>query len=100
MTPARAALLIAERRLVERVHQLNETGQECSAEFVTVAQALALVVGQLREDRGELLTTAQAAERLNISPKTLRKRAAAGAIAAPVRLAKRGPSALRWRAQA
>lgn len=97
MTPARAALLIAERRLVERVHQLDEVG-ECSREFVDVAQALAL--GQLRADPTEMLTTSQMAERLNLSPKTLRKRAAAGVIAAPVRLAKRGPCALRWRAQA
>ena len=96
MTPARVALLIAERRLVERVHQLDETGQGCSVEFVTVAQALALVVGQLR-DPTELLTTKAMAERLSIAPKTLRRKAKAGEIAAPVRLAKRGTAALRWR---
>ena len=100
MTPARGALLIAERRLVERVHQLADADQECSAEFVVVAQALALVVGQLRSDLAELLTTREMAERLSIAPKTLRAKAKAGAIAAPMRLAKRGPSALRWRAQA
>jgi transcriptional regulator GlxA family with amidase domain len=101
VTPARVALLIAQRHLVERVHQIDETEQQrCSAEFVAVAQALALVVGQLRADPGEMLTTQEMAERYNVSPKTLRKRAAAGTIAAPVRLAKRGASALRWRAQA
>jgi hypothetical protein len=100
VTPARAALLLAERRLTEGVHQLYETEQGCSAEFVAVAQALALVVAQLRSDPGELLTTAQAAERLNVSPKTLRAKAKAGVISQPTRLAKRGASALRWRAQA
>jgi hypothetical protein len=100
VTPARQALLIAERRLIEGVHRLAEAEAECSAEFVALAQALAFVVAQLRADSGELLTTAAMAERLNVSTKTLRKRAAAGTIAAPVRLAKRGASALRWRVQA
>jgi hypothetical protein len=58
------------------------------------------VVGQLRSDPTELLTTAEMAERLSLRPRTLRKRAAAGAIAAPVRLAKRGSAALRWKVQA
>ena len=98
MTPARMALLIAERRLIERVHQLDETEQECSREFVDVAQALALVVGQLRSDPTEMLTTREMAERLHVAPKTLRAKAKAGTIPSPLRLAKRGSSALRWRA--
>jgi hypothetical protein len=62
--------------------------------------ALTGIVAQLRSDATELLTTREMAERYHISTKTLRKRATAGTIAAPVRLAKRGASALRWRAQA
>jgi len=102
MTPARAALLLAERRLVEGVHQLYETEQECSLAFVAAAQALALVVGQLRSDPAELLTTREMAERLSVAPSTLRRMARAGEIAPPVRPvgAKRGPAALRWRAGA
>lgn len=99
MTPARVALLVAERRLVERVHQLDDAG-ECSREFVDVAQALALVVGQLRSDPTEMLTTREMAQRLSIAPSTLRRKARSGEITAPVRLGKRGPAALRWRAQA
>jgi len=93
------ALLIAERRLIERVHQLDEAG-EWSREFVEVTQALALVVAQLRADPGAWMTTREMAERLSIAPKTLRRKAKAGEIPAPMRLAKRGPGALRWRAQA
>ena len=100
MTPARGALLLVERHLVERVHQLADTDQEWSAEFIAVAQALALVVGQLRADPGEMLTTREMAERLAIAPSTLRRKGRTGQIAAPTRFAKRGAAALRWRAQA
>lgn len=104
MTPARAALLVAERHLIERVHQLDEAGQ-CSREFVDVAHALAVVVAQLRSDPGELLTTREMAQRLSIAPKTLRRKAQAGEIAKPINLGqnglgRRGRSVLRWRAQA
>jgi hypothetical protein len=48
------------------------------------------------ERRGALLTTAQMAERMNVTPKTLLRRKARGLIRPAMVLGKRGSGALRW----
>jgi excisionase family DNA binding protein len=100
MTPAHLALVEAEARLVERLRQLGvklADGDESGwVEYAQLAGALAGIVSQTRPGGGgEYLTTEQLADRLQISTKTLRRRAKDGQME-PVRLGKRGRGALRW----
>jgi len=82
-------LAAAAVRLSARLHvlatQLSEQGSETHGdvwgEYAALAAALATVMARLEPGaRGELLTTAQMAERLGIAPKTLLKHKAAGAV--------------------
>jgi hypothetical protein len=100
MTPARLALVEAEARVVTRLRQLGvklDGGDESGwIEYAQLAAALAEIVPQTRPGAGgEYLTTEQLAERLQISTKTLRRRAKDGQVE-PLRLGKRGSGALRW----
>jgi hypothetical protein len=85
MTRTTLALTRAAIRLADRLDELErrlEAGDEAAmAEYRETAQALAVITPALAPERGgSLLTTAQMAERLAISPKTLLKRKARGEI--------------------
>ena len=99
MSPGRLALLRAEQRLVDRLADLEarlESHPGLWHEYAQVSAALASIVPTTAPGAaGELLTTAQLAARLQVSPKTVRRRAKAGELT-PVRLGERGRSALRW----
>lgn len=94
------ALGRAERRLIERLEQLEAKlaagdesawGAYCEATTALAALATATVPGA----SGELISTRAMAERMGVAPKTLLRRAKAGQIE-PVRLGKRGRAAYRW----
>jgi hypothetical protein len=71
--------------------------------YAEVASALAVVApAAMPGSRGELLTTAQLAEKLQLSTKTVLRRARKGDLGEllrPVRLAARGRGAVRWAAE-
>ena len=100
MTPARLALVTAEARLVARLQSLDAkltAGNETAwPDYCQTAAALAAITPlTLPGASGQLLTTAQLAARMQVSPKTIRRRAKAGELE-PVRMGKRGRGALRW----
>jgi hypothetical protein len=79
------ALDRAARLLVDRLAQLEERLQEGREEawgpFCEAVQTLCIALDHVTPGkRGELLTTAQMAERLALAPKTLLRRAARGEI--------------------
>jgi len=104
MTPARIALSRAQLLLVERLGQLEPllaAGDELAwGRYVESAQALAAIAPQTEPGAGgRLMTTKELASHLNVTPKTVLRRAKRGALQ-PVRMGKRGPGALRWPAVA
>jgi hypothetical protein len=97
MTPAGLALLEAERRLLARVRALGQrldAGEDCWREY---AEAVGTLNALVPAERRPLETTKQMAERLQVSPKTVRRLGKAGKLE-DVRLGKRGTGAIRWRA--
>jgi excisionase family DNA binding protein len=103
VSPIQAALLRAQGRLVARIATLEErlaAGDDAAwPEYGQLAASLASLVAITAPGAaGELLTTAELAARLQVSPRTLRRRAKAGQLE-PVRLGKRGRAALRWPAR-
>ena len=96
MTPAALALIEAERRLLARCQDLGQrldTGADVWTDYIATVRAL---VALIPPERRALMTTAEMAERLNVSPRTVRKLGKAGKLEA-VRLGKRGAGAIRWR---
>ena len=98
MTPVAIQLERSARLLAARLQQLEERLREDDTamwtEFRETAAALASVLAHVVPGRrGELLTTAEMAERLNIKPKTLLKRKARGEI----RPALQHGKLIRWR---
>jgi excisionase family DNA binding protein len=95
-----AALLLAqgEIRLRERIAELIERidGGDVSA-WPEYLQALMALQALIPEDRRPLATTKEMAEKLGVTPKTVRRLGKAGKLEA-VRLGKRGTGAIRWRA--
>ncbi len=92
------ALLRAADRLANRLDQLErqlDAGDESAwPDYRETARALAEMVGHLAPERGgPLLTTAEMAARLNVSPKTLLKRKADGDVRPAVQRGK----LIRWR---
>lgn len=97
MTPAVLVLAEAERLLQERCSALaarikagDDTVWPDYNAAITTMRAL------IPPERQPLSTTAEMAERLNNSPRTVRKLGKAGKLEA-VRLGKRGSGAIRWR---
>jgi excisionase family DNA binding protein len=100
MIAAQAALLRVSARLVDRLGRLEQrldAGDERAwRPYMDAARALAAVVPLTTpEARGALLTTQQLADRLQVSTRTVRRRAKRGELE-PVRLGERGRAALRW----
>lgn len=102
MTASRFVLARLERRLVGRVEQLEQrldAGEDVWHELIEAAQALAAFASATAPGAGgELLTTAQLAERLQVSVRTVRRRVKTGELK-PIRLGERGRGALRWAAR-
>jgi hypothetical protein len=91
------AVPLLEARLVEleeRVRQGEEAAWE--AYLATLTALLTVTARTVPGAAGELLTTAQMAERVGLSPKTLLRRKATGQLK-PIQLGKRGRGAVRWR---
>jgi hypothetical protein len=102
VNPARLALERAQLRLIGRLDQLDArlgVGEDVWHAYAEAAVALAAIVPTLAPGAsGEFLTTRQLAARMQISEKTLRRKAKAGLLE-PVRFGKRGRAALRWAAR-
>jgi helix-turn-helix protein len=95
-----ARLEHAARRLCERLAMLEARLTDDAAwdEYRETAAALAAILPTLApERRGWLLTTAELAERLGVSPKTVLRRKASGELKPAVVMGRRGRAALRWR---
>lgn len=95
---ATAALSRSARVLTERLSELEarvQGGEETAwSDYTATVQTLALLLPALSpEARGQLLTTAEMAARLNIKPKTLLKRKARGEVRPAVQAGK----LIRWR---
>jgi hypothetical protein len=100
--PAQTALLRAVGRLIARLQALEarlDAGEESAwGEYAAAAASLAAIVPHtLPGASGRLLTTAEMADAMRVSTKTLLRKRARGELQA-VQLARRGPGALRWRA--
>lgn len=97
VTPA-SILQQAARRLADRLtaleSRLDSDGDPAWRDYVAAVRALAAVAPLLSPGQARLLTTAEMAVRLGISPKTLRRRKAMG-LARP---ALQHGRLLRWRA--
>ena len=91
----------AAGRLADRLALLETRLRDDEAaawsEFREVAVALSMILPNIAPGRsGGLLTTAQMAERLGVSAKTVLKRRKAGELRPALVLGKRGRAALRW----
>jgi len=98
MTTQLSAFQRAAQRLAARLERLEArlSGDDDAVwrEYRETVAALASVLAQMTPGRsGELLTTAQMAERLHVTPKTLLKRKAKGQISPAVQQGK----LIRWR---
>jgi excisionase family DNA binding protein len=96
VTPAALTLAEAEQRLLARCQKLGQrldAGEDVWGDYIATIAALAAIIPP--ERRG-FMTTAEMAERLNVSPKTVRKLGKTGKLET-VRLGKRGTGAIRWR---
>ena len=103
MSSAQAVLHRAERRLVDRLEQLEAklaAGDESvwPAYAEAAATLAAIAPTTVPGASGELISTRAMAERMGVAPKTLLRRAKSGQIE-PVRLGKRGRAAYRWAAR-
>jgi hypothetical protein len=97
----RLVLEHAQHRLAARLAQVEAriaAGDEGAwPEYRELAVAIATVATQVVPGvRGELLTTKQLAERLQVAPKTILRRAKRGELAGVVRFGARGRGALRF----
>jgi hypothetical protein len=98
---AALALGRGQRKLLARLEDLErrlDGGEDVWAAYSDALRALVAITGQLApEHGGPLLSTAELAQRLNVSPKTILRRKARGELRPAVVMGKRGRSALRWR---
>jgi hypothetical protein len=98
LSPLARAQRLLEQRLVALEERLADD-EGVWLVYVATATALAAVTAQTAPGAGgQLLKTSELAARMQISERTLRRRAKAGLID-PVRLGKRGRAALRWAAR-
>src|SRR5262245_34485113 len=102
MTLATVALTRATLLLVDSFGELQkriEAGESVWTEYSVAAVALAQIAPAIASGAsGRLLTTAQLAESLNVSPKTVLRRRKKGLLQAE-QLGQHGRGALRWPSQ-
>ncbi len=93
----------AADRLVRRLQELEarlEGGDESWPDYLATLQVLALVAGQVtQERRGALLTTKELAARWGVAPKTLLRWKRRGVVKPALETGQRGRGAVRWRAE-
>jgi len=92
---ARAARLI-EARLIEIEAHLHEGDAVWADYFATVKIALEIEARLTPGGHGELISTADLAKRLNLSPKTILRRKKAGTLRPAIAVGK----LIRWKAEA
>jgi AraC-like DNA-binding protein len=101
MTRRALALAAAERRLLDRLEHLArqlDAGEEAAwPDYTETVRALAALPEPVAA-AGALLSTADMAARLGISPKTLLRRKRAGLAKPAMVLGERGRAAIRWKA--
>ena len=96
MTPAALLLAEAERRLTARCEDLGQrldAGEDVWHEYVSAITTLHALVSA---ERRPLATTAEMAQKYQVTPKTVRRWGRTGKLAAE-RLGQRGRAAIRWR---
>jgi excisionase family DNA binding protein len=96
VTPTALVLAEAERRLLARCQELGQrldAGEDVWSTYVSTVSTLNALVPV---ERRPLATTAEMAQRLNVTPRTIRRLGKAGKLEA-VRFGKRGTGAIRWR---
>ena len=92
----RAARLLADR-LVMLEDRLQQGDEATWSVYVATVMALTSALPHLAPGaRGELLTTAEMAARLQVSPRTLLRRKARGQVTPALQLGRRGRAAIRW----
>ena len=97
MTPTALALAEAERRLLARCQALGrrlDDGADVWTDYIAAITAVAALIPP--ERRAAFMTTAEMADRLAVTPRTVRRLGKVGKLEA-VRLGKRGTGAIRWR---
>jgi MerR-like DNA binding protein len=99
-TPPVALLLArAERRLIPYIDELErrlDAGEDVWNTYLPAVDTLKRLVGP---ERAPLLTTKQEAEKLGVTPRTLRRWSKRGKVPSErIQLGKRGTGAIRWRA--
>jgi hypothetical protein len=104
VNPPALALQRAYQRLLDRLARLeaklDDDDESAWPAYTETATALATIASRLATARdGYLLSTAEMAERLGISSKTLLRRKAKGEIRPALQLGRRGRAALRWAAR-
>jgi DNA-directed RNA polymerase specialized sigma24 family protein len=85
VTPRHLALLHAEQRLIARLEKLEPRLEEgdpaCWQEYAAIASALAAISPQLEPHViADVLTQRELAERLDVSPRTIRRRIKRGEL--------------------
>jgi hypothetical protein len=100
VTPATLVLRRVEVKLVERLEQLEGRLRDEPAlwcEYARLGAALATIAGAIAPGAGgRLMTTAELAESLGVSPKTILRKRKAGELTPALELGRRGRGALRW----
>jgi hypothetical protein len=105
MIPARGALTQAEVLLTERLKKLVprlDAGDETAwVSYCSAATALAAITRETEPGAGgRLMTTKELAETLDVTPKTIFRRAKKDGALQPVRRVGRGRRAVLWTAEA
>jgi hypothetical protein len=96
VTPRLLALIRAEAHFIERLEKLeprlDDGDSACWTEYASLASALAAIAPQLSPSViAPVLTQRELAERLDVSPRTIRRRVKRGELPAKPRL-----EARRW----
>ena len=88
---------LLEQRLESLEARIRGGDEGAWGEYVATAQALVAVLSDAAPGAGgRLLTTAELAKLLNVSPKVVLRRRKSGELAGAIQLGKRGRGALRW----
>jgi hypothetical protein len=98
VTPLALAIQRAQQRLLKQLERLGPQVDAGDAETRREYRETAIALAQLAaaaERRGDLLTTRELADKLNVSTRTIRRRRRTGSLEPAVQL---GPRVLRWKA--
>lgn len=100
LSPLARAPALLETHLAELEARIRGGDEAAWPAYIETARTLSEVLARIAPGAGgELLTTAQLAARLQVSPRTIRRMMKAGKLR-PERMGARGRGALRWPAEA